>query len=127
MRNAISIIRYLPIAAVLIAMTGVAIAAGAPALPDATKVKENAKGDGTHFYYTSKKSAKDLVDSYKSVLESDGWTIDSSGAGGSSWGGDGGLTATKGSEYLVMSAGGETGDTNIDLCVWPSKPKDDNC
>lgn len=104
-----------------------AMAASAPAVADAQKMSEEAKGAGTHIYYTSRQSAQDVMSAYRSTLEADGWTIDSMGGGGSAWGGNAGLTASKGAEYLVMSIGGETGATNIDLCVWPSKPADDNC
>lgn len=104
-----------------------ASSAGAPAIGGAEKVKEEAKGEGTHTLYRSKASAADLMKSYRSTLDADGWTIAGSDSGGSSWGGGAGLTATKGSEYLVMRAGGEAGRTHIDLCVWPRKPDDDDC
>lgn len=106
---------------------GIAQSTDIPTPSDAEKVSEDAKGDGKHYYYKSSSSAGDLVSSYKSQLESAGWTIDSSSSGGSSWGGDGELTATKGQSYLVLAAGGETGRTNIDLCVWPSKPSNTDC
>ncbi|MDA4847008.1 hypothetical protein [Hoeflea poritis] len=104
-----------------------ALAADAPAPSGAEKVSEQPRRGGTHTLYRSSKSATEIVQAYQTTLESDGWTIQSSGSGGGSYGGGGGLTASKDSQYLVMTAGGQAGATNIDLCVWPSKPSNDDC
>lgn len=115
------------IAAAFAAQPVMVLAADAPAPAGLQKVSEDSKDGGTHTYYRGTSSAAEIVDAYKAELESDGWSIVTSGGGGSSWGGGAGLTATRGSAYLVMEAGGESGETNVNLCVWPSKPDDDNC
>ena len=102
-------------------------ASEAPPPAGAEKVREQPRGGGTHTLYRSTEAAGDVIRAYQATLQSDGWTIVSSGGGGGSYGGGGGLTATKGAQYLVLSAGGPVGSTNIDLCVWPTRPADDDC
>ncbi|MCB1488274.1 MAG: hypothetical protein KDJ88_12555 [Bauldia sp.] len=127
MRKSVQTFSACLVAAAFAVQSVVAFAADVPELANARKVSEDAKGDGTHTYYKSTTSPGDLVEAYKGELSSDGWSIVNAGGGGSSWGGGATLTATKGSTYLVLDAGGESGETHIDLCVWPSKPDDDDC
>jgi len=61
------------------------------------------------------------------ALKSNGWSTETSGGEGSSFGGHSGLTATNSSRYRVFEAGGPGGETFIDLCVWPSQPSNDDC
>jgi hypothetical protein len=85
---------------------------------------------GRHFDYTSSNTPADVVGNYETALEANGWTIVSSGGGGDPFGlfaSGAGLTATNGSRYLKMNAGGPTGSTHVDVCVWVAKPVDDNC
>ncbi|MTH97279.1 hypothetical protein [Roseibium sp. RKSG952] len=114
-------------AAGLTAPMSAAFGAGAPPIPGADEAGTEPKGSGTRTSYTSSKSPEEIMRSYEDTLKGDGWQIHSAGGGGSSWGGGADLSATKGGEYLVMSAGGTPGMTNIDLCVWPERPEDDDC
>jgi hypothetical protein len=93
----------------------------------AQNVNQDPRGNGTHYYFRIGNSPAGVVNGYKGQLQSAGWKILSSGSGGSSWGGNGGLTATKGQSYLVLSAGGPAGETYVNLCVWPSQPNNTNC
>lgn len=101
--------------------------AGVPDPDGASKESQDDVGsDGVHRYYTTTATPSEVVSSYTSALESNGWTIQNSGSGGSRSGG-GGLTATNGARYLVLSVEGPAGAAFIDLCVWPSQPSDDSC
>ncbi len=93
----------------------------------AQNVNQNPKGNGTHYFFRTGSSPASIVNGYRGQLQSAGWKILSSGSGGSSWGGNGGLTATKGQSYLVLNAGGPGGETYVNLCVWPGRPNNDNC
>lgn len=102
--------------------------AGVPDPDGASKESQDDVGsDGVHRYYTTTATPSEVVSSYTSALESNGWTIQNSGSGASWPGGGGGLTATNGARYLVLSVEGPAGAAFIDLCVWPSQPSDDSC
>ena len=98
-----------------------------PTLSGAQLVSTKPKGAGTHWYYQSSNSAAQVANGYKGQLQSAGWNIVNIGSGGSSWGGNSGLTARKGAAYLVLQAGGPSGQTYINVCAWPSQPDNDNC
>ena len=96
----------------------------------AFQAQDSIQEGGRHFYYTSSNDPADVVGSYQAALEANGWTIVDSGGGGDPFGffgGGAGLTATNGSRYLKMNAGGPRGSTFIDVCVWSFQPTDDNC
>lgn len=101
---------------------------GVPAPSGATaKSSDEISDGGEHTYYTASESATDFVSGYESQLSGAGWSVNDSGGGGSSEGGGAGLTATSGDKYLVVAAGGPSGETFADLCVWPQKPSNDDC
>ena len=81
---------------------------------------------GLHGYYTSNSAPGEIVSTYQSALEGNGWAIESSGGDPSGQFGAG-LTATFEGRYLKMNAGGPGDMTFIDICVWPAQPSDDNC
>jgi hypothetical protein len=95
----------------------------------AFQAQDSIQEGGRHFYYTSSNAPADVVSNYQTTLEANGWTIVDSGGGGDPFGfaSGAGLTATNGSRYLKMNAGGPTGSTHVDVCVWPFQPSDNNC
>ncbi len=98
-----------------------------PTIAGITKTGSKAISDGgTMTTYTTTAAGNSIAGSYETAVKASGWTVTSSGGGGGRWGGSG-LSATKGSEYLVVSAGGGNGTTYVDVCTWPSKPKNDDC
>jgi hypothetical protein len=76
---------------------------------------------GRHFYYTSSDAPANIVNKFQAALEATGWNIEGSGGGGDPFGfaSGAGMTATNGGRYLKFNAGGPTGSTHIDACVWP--------
>lgn len=100
----------------------------APVLSGATQQAQDAlAGGGQHVYYVSSEGFGQVVAGYEATLQAAGWTVQGSGGGGYGGYGGGGFTATHGASYLVVNAGGGNGVTHIDVCVWPSRPADDNC
>lgn len=98
-----------------------------PTIAGLTKTGTKAISDGGSMTsYTTTAAGSSIAGSYETAIKASGWTVTSSGGGGGRWGGSG-LSATKGSEYLVVSAGGGNGTTYVDVCTWPSKPKNDDC
>jgi hypothetical protein len=89
--------------------------------PDATR------DDGIHTHFLVNGSPTQVMDAYKSALESKGWslTVENSGAGGS--GGGATYTGTNGDTNGVFTGGGFGSTTDVDACAWPSKPSNTNC
>lgn len=77
--------------------------------------------------YTTTGDASTVISTFEAALKKDGYTVDGSGGGGSGRWGGAGLTATTANSYVVVSAGGSTSKMYVDVCVWPSKPKNDDC
>jgi predicted RNA-binding protein with PUA-like domain len=104
---------------------------GVPDLTNAEfKAEDPIHEGGRHFFYTSSAAPGDVVGAYESALQSAGWNILNSGGGGDPFGMFGGganLTATDGTRYIKLNAGGPTGSTFIDACIWPTRPSDDDC
>lgn len=93
------------------------------------EAEDDIQEGGRHFFYTSAKAPADLVAAYQAALEDAGWTIEDAGGGGDPMGfaSGAGLTATMAQRYLSLNAGGPSGQTFIDLCVWPQQPRDNDC
>ena len=66
------------------------------------------------------------MNAYKGALEGGGGavTVENSGGGG---GGGATYTGINGGAYGVFVGGGYGGTTDVDACVWTSKPADTNC
>ncbi len=83
--------------------------------------------NGIHEHFEVSGSPQGVMDSYKAALEGKGWslTVESSGGGG----GGGGATYSgdNGDAYGVFTGGGYGDTTDIQACVWPSKPSNTNC
>jgi len=66
------------------------------------------------------------MNTYKSTLESRGWTLTLQKSGGSH-GGGATLVGTNGTAYGIFTGGGYGHTTDISACAWPTKPADTNC
>ena len=105
--------------------------AGVPELTGAQFQAEDAiQEGGRHYFFTSSAAPAAIVGNYQATLEDAGWNILDSGGGGDPFGlfaSGAGLTASDGTRYLKLNAGGPAGSTFVDGCIWPQKPADDNC
>jgi hypothetical protein len=110
------------------ATTGDDLMSGIPTPPDSRSLGSEAiASGGQHAAYSTSASPASVIAAYKQSLLQAGWTVTGSSGSGSSWGGGGGLQATNGPKYLSVNAGGPAGTTYVDVCVWPSRPHNDNC
>jgi hypothetical protein len=102
---------------------------GLPTPPDSKPLGETKSihDNGMAASYTSSATPSAVLDAYKKNLPASGWTVEGSGGGGSSWGGGGGLSAANGAKYLYVNAGGPSGKTYVNVCVWPTKPHNTSC
>ena len=82
-------------------------------------IREN--GINEHFLVNG--APGDVMNSYKSALEGQGWnvTVANSGRGGATF------TGTNGSAYGVFTGGGWGTTTDIQACAWPTKPSNTHC
>jgi hypothetical protein len=82
---------------------------------------------GIHLHFQVNGSSTDVMDAYKTALESKGWAVTVVSSGG--WGEAGGATytATHDGTYGVFSGGGSGGIANVNSCAWPSQPSNPNC
>ena len=89
---------------------------------------DNCRENGKHKYYTSNDRPTAIVNAFASDLKRNGWEIkyQDSDEGWNGYGGGGDVKATKGGRYLKFHVGGN-GTMHIDLCVWPTRPNNDNC
>ncbi len=87
------------------------------------RVQEN----GIHMHFQVNGSPGTTMDSYKSDLESKGWSVTVRNAGGGHGGGGATYTGTNSDAYGVFTGGGYGSTTDINACVWPTKPASTNC
>ena len=80
---------------------------------------------GQQATYITSATPEGIISFYKLILPAGGWTVTDSdeGAGDA----EATLQATNGPQYLALNAGGPTGMTYVKVCVWPSRPSDDQC
>jgi len=86
-------------------------------------VQEN--GVRMHFEVSGAPGA--TMDSYKTALEDKGWSVTVRNAGGGGRGGGATYTGTNSDAYGVFTGGGYSSTTDIDACVWPTKPSNTDC
>ncbi|OBC15349.1 hypothetical protein A5784_02715 [Mycobacterium sp. 852013-50091_SCH5140682] len=100
----------------------------APADTQQTKGPNQIADNGIHMFYQVNGAPNDVLNAYKSALESKGWQVTTivTSAGGSS-GGGATYTGTHGDAYGVFDGGGYNTSTFIDVCTWPAKPANPNC
>ena len=82
---------------------------------------------GTHKHFLVSGAPADVMNAYKGALEGGGWAVTVENSGGGGGGGGATYTGTNGGAYGVFVGGGYGGTTDVDACVWPSKPADTNC
>jgi hypothetical protein len=94
-----------------------------PKAPAGAELQGDASRGGNEYArYKISMPPKKVVNKYKKQAKADGYTISSAGGSGGGWGGYGGsnygMTAKKGSGYLEVQAGGESGaPTYYEVCV----------
>lgn len=97
--------------------------ASVPAAPAGAKLLGDASRGGNEYArYKISMPPKQVVNKYKKQAKKDGYSIKSAGGSGGGWGGYGGsdygMTAEKGSGYLEVQAGGESGaPTYYEVCL----------
>ena len=83
--------------------------------------------DGRHYFFIADTPPVDLIEAYGAALTDAGWEITSGGGDQNPFAGGAGLTATDGTRYLKIGAGGPAFATFVDGCIWPQQPIDDDC
>ncbi len=83
--------------------------------------------NGIHLHFMVNGSPTDVMNAYKTALESKNWslTVESSGGGGG--GGGATYTGTNGDAYGVFTGGGYGSTTDVEACAWRSKPSNTDC
>jgi hypothetical protein len=83
--------------------------------------------DGIRLHFLVNGSPADVMDGYKSALQSKSWTVTVQSSTGGGGGGGATYTGTNAGAYGVFSGGGYGGTTDVDACVWPVQPANPNC
>lgn len=99
-----------------------------PADTQSTKGPDSIPNNGIRLHYQVNGAPNDVLNAFKSALESKGWVVTtivtSDGPGG---GGGATYTGTNGSAYGVFDGGGYNSTTYLDVCAWPEQPANPNC
>lgn len=82
---------------------------------------------GIHMHFLVGGSPMDAMNAYESQLERTGWSLTVQNAGGGHGGGGATVTGTNGAAYGVFTGGGYASTTDVDACVWASKPVTTSC
>ena len=82
---------------------------------------------GVQMHFAVNGAPEATMDSYKTDLEAKGWSVTVRTAGGGSGGGGAAYTGTNNDAYGVFSGGGYGSTTDIEACVWPTKPSNTDC
>jgi hypothetical protein len=86
-------------------------------------IQEN--GINEHFLVNG--APGDVMNSYKTALQGQGWTLTVTNAGGGYGGGGATFTGTNGGAYGVFTGGGYGSTTDVQACAWPTQPSNTNC
>jgi hypothetical protein len=110
-------------------MAGDDLLSGIPTPPNSKSLgTQSISSGGQLARYSTSTNPAGVIAAYQEALPGAGWTVTGGGGGGGgSYGGGAGLQATNGPKYLSVNAGGPAGMTFVSMCVWPSKPHNDNC
>jgi hypothetical protein len=112
------------------AVTSTADTTLAPACPGSGSPASSGavQGGGTHTSYSfATTDYASIVTACDAALRAAGWTVASTGTGGSGRYGGGGSTVTKGTRYATFDVGSSGARAYLDVCVWPTRPADTNC
>jgi hypothetical protein len=83
--------------------------------------------NGIHLHFLVNGSPNDVMDAYKTALESLSWSVTVQASGGGGGGGGSTYTGSNGGVYGVFSGGGYGSRTDINACAWPAQPSNPNC
>lgn len=94
-----------------------------PANTQHTDGPNSIRESGINEHFLVNGAPGDVMNSYKSALEGQGWnvTVANTGRGGATF------TATNGDAYGVFTGGGHGATTDIQACTWPTKPSNTHC
>ncbi len=98
-----------------------------PADTQRTDGPDSIDENGIHEHFEVNESPQQVMDSYKAALESKGWSLTVENSGGGGGGGGATYSGTNGDNYGVFTGGGYGDTTDVEACVWPSKPSNTNC
>lgn len=98
-----------------------------PANTSRTDGPDSINENGIHKYFKVNGSPQSVMDSYKSALESQGWSLTVENSGGGGGGGGATYTGTNSGAFGVFTGGGYGDTTDVDACAWPSKPSHTHC
>ena len=98
-----------------------------PADTQQTDGPDSVQEDGAHMHFQVNGAPSATMDSYKTKLEGTGWSVTVRDAGGGGRGGGATYTGTNGDAYGVLTGGCYGSTTDIDACVWPTKPSKTDC
>jgi hypothetical protein len=88
------------------------------------QVQEN--GINEHFLVNG--APGDVMNSFKTALQGQGWSLTVANTGGGGGGGGGATyTGTNGTAYGVFTGGGYGNTTDVQACAWPTKPSNTDC
>lgn len=82
----------------------------------------NVEGGGIHQHYKVAGAPLDVMNAYKASLESAGWNLTVKRSGGGAGGGGATYVGTNGDAYGAFDGGGHANTTDLNACVWPTKP-----
>jgi len=99
----------------------------APANTQRTDGPGSIHDNGIHMHFMVNGSPTDVMDAYKTALEGKNWSLTVASSGGGGGGGGATYTGTNGAAYGVFTGGGYGDTTDVEACVWPSKPSTTHC
>jgi hypothetical protein len=116
------------------ATTAAGAAATLPAAPSGSTELQNTTANGVVYQRWSNSGAtpQQIVTDYQTALEAEGYTVTNTGGGGGGWGKWGGagagLTGNKGTTYVDVQAGGQTGQpVFFEVCQGANQRAVDDC
>lgn len=98
-----------------------------PANTSRTEGPDSINENGSHTYFEVAGAPQSVMDAYKAALEAKGWSLSVENSGGGGHGGGATFAGTNNGAYGVFTGGGYRDTTDIDACVWPSKPSHTHC
>ena len=97
-----------------------------PANAQRTDGPSSIRESGINEHFLVNGAPGDVMNSYRTALQSQGWNLSGGGSGGG-YGGGATFTGTNGSAYGVFTGGGYGSTTDIQACAWPTKPSNTDC
>ena len=98
-----------------------------PANTQRTDGPDPVQESGIHQHFVVSGSPADVMNSYKTALEGNGWSLTVANSGGGGGGGGATYTGTNGGAYGVFTGGGYGSTSDVDACAWPAKPSNTDC